>query len=80
MIYPSRTLREGRESVTRLTLTISAGGNIDDCQITGSSGYADLDQAARKGLMRRARFNPARNGNGENTGGSHISALRWVIP
>lgn len=78
--YPSRALREEREGTTRFRLTVNADGRVADCQITGSSGHADLDQAACKNLTRRARFRPALDANGNPTTGSYSNAVRWEIP
>ena len=78
--YPSRALREEREGTTRFRLTVNADGRVSDCQITGSSGHADLDEAACKNLTRRARFKPALDANGNPTTGSYSNAVRWQIP
>jgi len=78
--YPSRALREEREGTTRFRLTVNADGRVSDCQITGSSGHADLDEAACKNLTRRARFRPALDANGNPTTGSYSNAVRWQIP
>jgi len=73
-------LREEREGTTRFRLTVNADGRVSDCQITGSSGHADLDEAACKNLTRRARFRPALDANGNPTTGSYSNAVRWQIP
>ena len=78
--YPSRALREEREGTTRFRLTVNADGRVSDCQITGSSGHPDLDDAACKNLTRRARFRPALDANGDPTTGSYSNAVRWQIP
>ena len=78
--YPSRALREEREGTTRFRLTVNADGRVSDCQITGSSGHADLDEAACKNLTRRARFRPSLDANGNATTGYYSNAVRWEIP
>lgn len=78
--YPSRALREEREGVTRFRLTVGPDGRVADCQITGSSGSPDLDEAACANLRRRARFNPATDGEGQPTTGSYSNSVRWQIP
>jgi protein TonB len=78
--YPSRALREEREGTTRFRLTVNADGRVSNCQVTGSSGHADLDEAACKNLTRRARFKPALDANGNPTTGSYSNAVRWQIP
>lgn len=78
--YPSRALREEREGTTRFRLTVNTDGRVSDCQITGSSGHSDLDEAACKNLTRRARFRPALDANGNPMVGYYSNAVRWEIP
>src|SRR3546814_10198618 len=72
--YPSRALREEREGTTGFKLAIDANGKVVDCQITSSSGSPDLDAEACKNLMRRARFRPAEDtdGNAMEIGRAHV--------
>ena len=78
--YPSRALREEREGTTGFRLTVGPDGRVADCSVTRSSGSPDLDQATCDNVRRRARFNPAMDGNGQPTTGSYASSVRWVIP
>ncbi len=78
--YPSRALREEREGTTGFRLTIGPDGKVLDCVVTRSSGSSDLDEAACSNIRRRARFDPAKDGDGNPTTGSYASSVRWVIP
>lgn len=78
--YPSRALREEREGVTGFRVTVSAEGRVTSCDITSSSGSPDLDEATCSNVTRRARFNPATDGEGQPTTGSYAGRVRWVIP
>lgn len=78
--YPSRALREEREGVTGFRVTVGTDGKVVDCQITKSSGSPDLDDATCVNVRRRARFNPATDGEGNPTTGSYANSIRWVIP
>ncbi len=78
--YPSRALREDREGVTRFRVSIGTDGKVESCDVVGSSGHADLDEATCKLVSRRARFKPATDGDGEPTTGSYSNAVRWQIP
>jgi len=78
--YPSRALREEREGVTGYRLTVSPDGKVADCQITSSSGSPDLDEATCANIRRRARFNPAMDGDGQPTSGSFTGRVRWQMP
>lgn len=78
--YPSRALREEREGTTGFRLTVGPDGKVVDCTVTRSSGSADLDEATCSNIRRRARFDPAKDGDGNPTTGSYASSVRWVIP
>lgn len=54
--YPSAALHEGREGRASYMLTIDASGRVCRCEITASSGHADLDAKTCDLLSRRARF------------------------
>jgi len=78
--YPSRALREEREGTTRFRVDVGPDGRVTNCQVTGSSGSPDLDDASCKNITRRARFSPATDGEGKPTTGSYSNSVRWVIP
>ena len=78
--YPSRALREEREGVTGFRVTVGPDGKVADCSVTSSSGSPDLDQATCDNVRRRARFQPATDGEGNPTSGSYSNRIRWVIP
>jgi protein TonB len=73
-------LREEREGVTRFTVQVSPEGRVTNCSVTGSSGSPDLDDAACRSITRRARFNPATDGEGQPTSGTYSNSVRWQIP
>ena len=54
--YPSRAQREERAGTVGYSLDVAADGRVIGCQITKSSGHADLDEATCRLLPRRARF------------------------
>jgi len=78
--YPSRALREEKEGVTRFSVQVDASGRVSNCSVTGSSGTPELDSTTCSLITRRGRFNPATDGNGNPTGGSWSSSVRWQIP
>jgi len=78
--YPSRALREERAGVTGFRVSVTPDGRAGSCDITSSSGSPDLDQATCSNVLRRARFNPAMDGEGHPTSGSYTGRIRWVIP
>lgn len=78
--YPTRALREEREGTTGFRVSVGPDGRVTSCQVTSSSGSPDLDDAACKNVQRRARFNPATDGEGKPTTGTYSNRVRWVIP
>lgn len=78
--YPTRALREEREGTTSFRVTVGPDGRVTSCEIIGSSGSDDLDAATCSNVTRRARFNPATDGDGNPTTGSYSNRVRWVIP
>ena len=78
--YPTRALREERAGVTGFRVSVGADGRVSGCTITSSSGSPDLDEATCSNVTRRARFTPAKDGEGNPTTGSYSNKIRWVIP
>jgi len=67
--YPLLARRLGEEGSLRLQLTISPQGIVTEAQVVRSSGYDDLDRAARDWVKAHWRYRPAlRGGRG---GGEH---------
>jgi len=60
--YPPLALRLGEEGNVRLHLIISPQGFVTDAEVIGSSGYDDLDLAARNWIMAHWRYRPAMRG------------------
>jgi protein TonB len=77
-----RTIWIAREmsGEAQFTLDIDARGRVTDCTITRSTGFDMLDNATCRLLSRRARFNAARDGNGDAVAGSYSSSVAWDIP
>lgn len=78
--YPSRALREEQQGITTVRITVDAEGKPTGCSVTGSSGSGLLDDATCKNMMRRARFNPATDGEGKPTSGVYTQSVKWEIP
>lgn len=77
--YPPRALREGREGVTRFSVSVTPDGKVGSCSVTGSSGHGDLDDATCKNVSRRGRFEAAMK-DGQKVAGSWSGSIRWQIP
>ena len=61
-------------------LSVGASGRVENCSVTRSSGVSALDQATCQLITRRARFDPAKNGQGRAVAGTYSSAVRWQLP
>lgn len=71
----------GKGAVTTgYILTIGRDGTATGCQVTTSSGYADLDAATCDLVRREARFNPATNTAGQPTDGTWSGDMHWITP
>ncbi len=78
--YPSSSLREEAEGITRTRLSVGADGRVTACEVTGSSGNSALDQAACRNLQRRARFEPALDRDGNPVASTYPKNVRWQLP
>jgi len=69
--YPALSKRLGEEGVVRLNILVNPDGSVARLEIIKSSGYARLDESARKTVQSSWKFEPARQG------GKPVAA--WVI-
>lgn len=60
--YPRRARQRGEEGEVTLEICVDAEGRVDAVEVVGSSGFAELDEAAVR-AARAARFTPARSGD-----------------
>ena len=60
-------------------LRIDKTGAITECSVLRSSGSAELDAATCKVLNERAKFEPARDVDGNATRGIVVTAIRWIL-
>ena len=78
--YPSIEVRRGNEGMASYRLAIGTDGKVNACEIIRSSGHARLDQATCQLLAKRAKFDPATNGDGAKIAGSYSGSVTWQIP
>lgn len=78
-VYPSAAIREGRSGRVSYTATIGANGRVTACNVTQSSGHADLDEAACAGVIRYGRFNPALNDAGQPIETEWSSSINYSL-
>lgn len=77
--YPSRALRNGETGNAGFSLTYDVQGKVTACEITASSGSADLDERTCELMMVRASFVPGTR-DGKPVGGVYRSTVHWQIP
>jgi protein TonB len=78
--YRSSWINREMIGTARFRLEIAADGKVQNCTITGSSGYSELDKATCDLVTRRARFDAAKDETGARTSGSYSSSVRWELP
>lgn len=78
--YPSAAMRDGAQGVTGFRLDIGPDGKATNCTVTSSSGSSLLDDTACRLLVRRARFSPAKDADGNPMPASYSNRVRWQIP
>ncbi|MEL7446144.1 MAG: energy transducer TonB [Pseudomonadota bacterium] len=78
--YKRRWVTREMTGTARFKLEISATGAVTNCAITRSTGHAALDQATCRLVTQRARFTPARDGDGLAVPGTYSHAIRWTLP
>lgn len=78
--YKTSWINRGWAGNAGFRLQVGANGRVEGCQITRSTGHTALDEATCELVTRRAKFEPARNGDGEKVPGSYSSSVRWQIP
>lgn len=77
--YPPAARRAHEEGSVAFKLLVGLDGRVIDCSIDQSSGSVSLDTATCRLLYRRARFDPARDLQGEPALGIFRSRIEWRI-
>jgi periplasmic protein TonB len=78
--YPARALREEAEGTVGISWEINEQGRAENCRVTQSSGNADLDEASCRVLMRKARYTPALDQNGNPMRTTSSRRVSWKMP
>jgi TonB family protein len=76
--YPAAAINERKEGVCRLHVVVSAAGDVDDIQLTKSTGDTRLDRACLD-AMYAADFVPPQ-ANGKFIAGATDVYLAWRLP
>ena len=76
--YPERLRREGVEGVVRLRLIVAADGSVESAEVVDSSGYDEMDNAARSAAYEYT-FSPAENSAGDAVRCAISTAVRFQL-
>lgn len=77
--YPRRAAQRGEQGTVSFRVTVGPNGRVEGCEVTSTSGSAELDRAACQGVSRYARFDPALNDAGEPIAASWSSAITYRL-
>lgn len=69
-----------KEGTTRFELMVGPDGKPTSCTTITSSGHASLDKTACDAFLKRARFSPAKDGNGNPVTGRYRGSVTWKAP
>ncbi len=75
--YPAISIRLQEQGITKVSFHIATDGTVKDAQVTESSGFPRLDEAAVP-CVSRWRYRPAMQ-NGQPVEVPWQSALKWVL-
>jgi protein TonB len=78
--YPAGDIRQEHEGVAGFRVVVGTDGRVKSCEITSSSGFAGLDRATCRNVERRARFDAAKDANGNKVVGTYSNKVLWQIP
>lgn len=78
--YPAEALRNELEGRVTMRIRIGADGTAESCEVTGSSDAPSLDEAACRGMLEYARYNPALDADGNPTASTTTQSIRYVLP
>lgn len=78
--YPAEALRNRQEGTVGFRLDVNDEGRVTGCTITESSRSAVLDSTTCRLLVRRARFDPARDDEGKAVPSTFSSRVIWKLP
>ena len=78
--YPTALLAKGYQGLVQVRLSVGPDGVPTQCHIQQSTRPAGFDDAVCKGLMRRARFEPAIGADGKPIASYWRSSVNFQIP
>lgn len=80
MDYPATALRNGEEGTVGASYDIATDGEVENCQVTQSSGSPTLDRTSCMLITRNGRYKPARDADGRPIRSHGSRHIVWRIP
>jgi TonB family protein len=77
--YPLDSMRNDEYGIVSTYAEVSPKGNVTGCTVTESSGYPTLDKQTCALILKRATFEPAKDGNGNPIASYYRAAYVWLI-
>ena len=78
--YPAAAQKNNEQGTVRAELTIGVDGRVKDCRVIRSSNSVSLDTATCNILIRRAKFTPARDSNGNPVEDKYVTPpITWLL-
>ena len=78
--YPGVLSDAGVSGTVSVRYRVGTDGRASDCRVTHSSGSDALDSLTCSLIVRRFRFRPARDGEGQPVPSTIIENHSWIIP
>jgi len=77
--YPSQAMNNEDEGTVTVSISVGANGRVSGCSTSSSSGSGALDRATCSIIRSRARFEPARDNQGNPTTGTVSQRITWRL-
>jgi protein TonB len=77
--YPDGAYRSRRGGTVHLRFTVAPSGRVSDCAVIRSSGSRELDAVTCRLIVRRFRYRPARNAEGQPIASSVVGEHVWEV-
>jgi protein TonB len=78
--YPLQEYVKGVQGTTTFVVQVGLNGRVKSCEIIQSSGSAVLDNTVCALVTARAKFQAARDANGQKVEGPYRNRVYWLIP
>lgn len=78
--YPTEALRQELGGTVIVVLALDQAGVPERCNVAVSSKVPVLDAQTCAVLMRRARYQPVKDGSGNPAKAATVERVRWLIP